>query len=83
MFTLFGLAVVLWLMRASFRTGAVPPHLRPDPSIPGAFLPYDPSYCDRHPLWPKFWRRLLGRPWPGDYVCPDHPNDPYVEDLSF
>jgi hypothetical protein len=27
-----------------------------------------------HPIigvfWPRYWRRLLGRPWPGSYVCP-------------
>jgi hypothetical protein len=21
-------------------------------------------------FWPRYWRRLLGRPWPGSYVCP-------------
>jgi hypothetical protein len=28
-----------------------------------------------HPIvgafWPRYWRRLLGQPWPGSYVCPD------------
>lgn len=27
-----------------------------------------------HPVegafWPRYWRRLLGQPWPGSYVCP-------------
>jgi hypothetical protein len=27
-----------------------------------------------HPVeglfWPRYWRRLLGQPWPGTYVCP-------------
>lgn len=27
-----------------------------------------------HPIggvfWPRYWRRLLGQPWPGSYVCP-------------
>jgi hypothetical protein len=27
------------------------------------------------PFWPRYWRRLLGRPWPGTYVC-DHSGDP-------
>lgn len=22
------------------------------------------------PFWPRYWRLLWGRPWPGDYVCP-------------
>jgi len=21
------------------------------------------------PFWPRYWRALLGRPWPGSYVC--------------
>lgn len=21
------------------------------------------------PFWPRYWRRLLGLPWPGSYVC--------------
>jgi hypothetical protein len=21
-------------------------------------------------LWPRYWRRLLGQPWPGSYACP-------------
>jgi hypothetical protein len=21
-------------------------------------------------FWPRYWRRLLGQPWPGSYVCP-------------
>ena len=27
-----------------------------------------------HPItgvfWPRYWRRLAGRPWPGNYFCP-------------
>jgi hypothetical protein len=49
--------------------------------MPGAF-DHDRSFCDRRPFFPKFWRLLLGRPWPADYTCPDHPRDPYVEDAS-
>jgi hypothetical protein len=22
------------------------------------------------PFWPRYWTLLMGRPWPGDYVCP-------------
>jgi hypothetical protein len=22
------------------------------------------------PFWPRYWRELLGRPWPGSYSCP-------------
>ncbi|WP_435007597.1 hypothetical protein P12x_004862 [Tundrisphaera lichenicola] len=22
------------------------------------------------PFWPRYWRRLLARPWPGSYECP-------------
>jgi hypothetical protein len=22
------------------------------------------------PFWPRYWRALAGRPWPGDYRCP-------------
>jgi hypothetical protein len=27
------------------------------------------SEFHRAPFWPRYWRRLLGRSWPGDYVC--------------
>jgi hypothetical protein len=23
----------------------------------------------RAPFWPRYWRRLLGQPWPGSYTC--------------
>jgi hypothetical protein len=23
----------------------------------------------RAPFWPRYWRRLLGQPWPGTYSC--------------
>lgn len=72
-----GIAVGLWLLIACVRTVPVTRHLRPDPAIPGTFV-VDGSYCDRLPIWPKFCRMLLGRPWPGDYRCPDHPGDDYV-----
>jgi hypothetical protein len=75
------LAVTLWFFIALFRTVPVTPHLRPNPSIPGAF-DYGTSYCHRRPFLPKFWRLILGRPWPGNYTCPDHPLDVYVEDPS-
>jgi hypothetical protein len=72
-------AVALWLFIALCRMVPVRPHMRPSASIPGAFE-YDWSYCRRRPFLPKFWRLLLGRPWPGNYTCPDHKDDPYVED---
>lgn len=56
-------------------------HMKPDARIPGAFEPPG-AYCERRPFWPKFWRRLAGRPWPGDYRCPDHPKDRYVEEIT-
>jgi hypothetical protein len=74
-------AVAFWVFGALFRTMPLRPHMRPNASIPGAFE-YDRSYCRRRPFLPKIWRVLLGRPWPGDYTCPDHPHDPYVEDPS-
>ncbi len=73
------LAILVWLCITLYRTGRSRGHLRPDPAIPAIFL-YDASYCDRRPFLPKFWRRLLGLPWPGSYVCPLHPNDKYLED---
>ncbi len=72
-------AGLLWLVVTLDRTGSPGPHLRPDPALPGAF-DTDRSYCPRRPFWPKFWRMLIGRPWPGDYRCPDHPHDVYFED---
>jgi hypothetical protein len=27
----------------------------------------------REPFWPRYARRLMGRPWPDDYICPDYP----------
>jgi hypothetical protein len=23
----------------------------------------------RAPFWPRYWRRLFGQPWPGNYAC--------------
>ncbi|MEW4567531.1 hypothetical protein AB1L88_06645 [Tautonia sp. JC769] len=74
-----GFAVVLWLLVTMFRTVPVSRHLRPDPAIPGAFL-RDGSYCDRRPFMAKFLHVVAGQPWPGQYTCPDHPDDPYVID---
>jgi hypothetical protein len=28
------------------------------------------AYQHAVPFWPRYWRRLIGRPWPGTYVCP-------------
>jgi hypothetical protein len=28
------------------------------------------SYPIRGVFWPRYWRRLVGRPWPGSYACP-------------
>jgi hypothetical protein len=75
------LAITFWIVIALFRTVPVRPHMRPNRSIGGVF-DYDWSYCHRRPFLPKFWRLLLGRQWPGNYICPDHPADEYVEDPS-
>ena len=72
-------ALALWLSIAMLRAVSIRAgHFRPNPSMPGVFA-YDTSYCDRRPIWPKFWRTLLGLAWPGSFVCPDHPSDEYVE----
>ncbi|WP_152050777.1 hypothetical protein [Tautonia marina] len=74
-----GLAIGFWLLIALFRTVPVSRHLRPDSAIPGAFV-RDWSYCDRRPFVSKFLRIVSGRAWPGEFTCPDHPDDPYVID---
>jgi hypothetical protein len=30
------------------------------------------GFVERHqaPFWPRYWRRLLGQSWPGNYKCP-------------
>ena len=32
---------------------------------------YHSVFNSQHPIpfWPRYWRALLGRPWPGSYVC--------------
>jgi len=70
------LALAMWIARGLSRTLPLRPHLIPSPIIPGAF---EYSDCPYRRFWPKFWRTLLGQPWPGDFVCPYHPNSQYIE----
>jgi hypothetical protein len=69
------LAIVFWLISplSRFRSHT---HLLTDPNFRWAI---SSERCWRNHFWPQYWRRLLGRPWPGDYVCPDHPDEPYFE----
>jgi hypothetical protein len=80
--TILKIAIILWGDITLYRSWGLKTHIRPDQTIPGAFL-YDdgqgPTYCERRPFFPKFWRKLLGLPWPGSYTCPDHPSDRYCE----
>lgn len=34
----------------------------------------------RAPFWPKYWRRLLGRPWPGTFQCECHAEEKWIGD---
>jgi hypothetical protein len=70
------LALGMWISRALGSTLPLRPHLLPSPTIPGAF---EYSDCPYRPFWPKFWRILLGQPWPGNFVCPYHPKSHYIE----
>jgi hypothetical protein len=80
--TILKIAIILWVDITLYRSWGLKTHIRPDQTIPGAFL-YDdgrgPTYCERRPFFPKFWRKLFGLPWPGGYTCPDHPSDRYCE----
>lgn len=29
-------------------------------------------------FWPQYWRKLLGRPWPGTYACDFHDGPPQL-----
>lgn len=50
---------------------------------PGTWIPAPPGGARmalmqqdvraRPPFWPRYWRRLLGRPWRGQPVCPADP----------
>ena len=73
------LALVFWLASPMARIRSHT-HLRPDPTFPGA-ISNEP--CHRNHFWPQYMRRLLGRPWPGDYVCPDHADEPYFEAIDW
>jgi hypothetical protein len=36
------------------------------------------SEC-RAPFWPRYWRSILGEPWPGTYRCPCGESGPITE----
>jgi hypothetical protein len=72
-------ALGMWTAIALGRTLPLRPHLLPSRTIPGVFE-YSP--CPYRPYWSKFWRTFLGKPWPGNFVCPNHPKSPYIEDQS-
>jgi hypothetical protein len=72
-------ALGMWTATALSRTLPLRPHLLPSRTIPGAFE-YSP--CPHRPFWSKFWRILLGQPWPGSFICPYHPKSRYIEPPS-
>ena len=73
------LALGMWTAAALSRTLPLRPHLLPSRAIPGAF---EYSRCPHWPFWSKFWRILLGQPWPGNFRCPYHPKSLYIEPPS-
>jgi hypothetical protein len=52
---------------------------RPPGPGPSALMATGDFVVTTHPLtgfagfWPRYWRRLLGQPWPGSFRCPDCP----------
>jgi hypothetical protein len=72
-------ALGMWTALALSRTLPLRPHLLPSRTIPGVF---EHSPCPYWPCWSKFWRTFLGQPWPGNFVCPNHPKSLYIEPPS-
>ncbi len=65
-------ALSLWLGLAAYRVGTDPRgkwiyHLweRHGSIEPGSIFNTQHSV----PIWPRYWRALLGQPWPGSYIC--------------
>jgi hypothetical protein len=62
-------AVATWLGGAAVRVmddrryGSILHH-RHRPGECCGFVLFEPA-----PFWPRYWRRLLGQPWPGSYAC--------------
>ena len=65
-------AIALWLIRTAILVENDWKHrtlfhlfVMPDPATPafGLVCPLPTPY------WPRFWRRLLGLPWPGSFDC--------------
>jgi hypothetical protein len=80
-----------WLMIAVAIAGLVSWSIRvvaevaSDPNADAIFCVYQSpvtgkvkylTQCNPGTFWPRYIRRLLGQPWPGDYRCPcgDGPN---------
>jgi len=73
MVSIAGVAAALWLAVTAIR-------VRDDPHT--AWLAHACESANGYdftvvshpaPFWPRYWRRLLARPWPGHYDCPcDH-----------
>ena len=71
--------LVISVLALSMRLGVAAYRVRTDPR--GQWLyhlwerhgleEYHATFNSQHPVpfWPRYWRRLLGRPWPGSYVC--------------
>ena len=82
MVLLVPVGVALWLARPAITLlfDGVGSHSHPPPD-PGPMQPGEnPDHhmwmlFRRHiehpdPFWPRYLRLLVGKPWPGDYVCP-------------
>jgi hypothetical protein len=72
MFAIAFFALSLWLGLVAYRVGTGPGgkwvfHLweRHGFIEPGSVFNSQHSV----PFWPRYWRALLGQPWPGSYVC--------------
>ena len=69
-----GAAVTLWMGTAAYRVRFDPScefihHLWERSDTPGGTLRSIIGTGHPAPFWPQYWRRLLGKPWPGTYRC--------------
>jgi hypothetical protein len=68
-----GLAVLLWMLATAIRVEYDPgcqyiQHTWGREGGPDDAPEVTTTICGA-PFWPQYWRRLLGRPWTGDYRC--------------
>jgi hypothetical protein len=71
--------IVVSVVATSMWLGVITSRVRNDPRGQGLYHlwerhgseEYHSVFNSQHPspFWPRYWRTMLGRPWPGSYVC--------------